>query len=378
MNNLDIEDLVNKFFLGTLTLEEKEKLNKWYRDTNDAGIEWESSETEDVLKNRLFNQIDKDLKLSATSPIKKYSLWSKLAVASILITVLSFSVYFYNQKTNLNTPVNNKHAQVDFNPGSAKAYLTLADGSRVILDDKEIGYTTTQSGTIIKKTNKGQIVYTTKLSDSSSNQYNTIEIPMGGKYQIVLPDGSKVWLNSATTLRFPVNFSKKVREVELKGEAYFEIVKKIDLPFKVISKNHLVEVLGTHFNVNAYNDESSIKTTLLEGKVRVSNASNKNTVILKPGEQSKYDNTFTVAKVDSQISIAWKEGYFRFDNADLNSVMRQLSRWYGVKIRYERDIPKLSYGGAIDMNLTLLQVMEILKNSKINLSLDGNVLVVES
>ncbi len=207
--------------------------------------------------------------------------------------------------------------------------------------------------------------------------YNTIETPVGGKFQLNLADGSKVWLNSASSLRFPVRFTDDTREVELKGEAYFEVSEDIHKKFTVHSGNQSVEVLGTHFNINAYTDEPAITTTLIEGKVRVIELSTKESQILKPGEQSRVDRNIKIQRtIDTQTEVAWKDGYFYFENAPIETVMRQLGRWYGVTTRYEGQLPEHHFAGAISTNLTLLEVLGILEKSNVHFRLEGKEVIV--
>jgi len=191
-----------------------------------------------------------------------------------------------------------------------------------------------------------------------------------------LADGSKVWLNSSSSIRFPIFFSENNREVELKGEAYFEVSKDYNRKFSVRSGIQTVEVLGTQFNINAYSDEKSIKTTLFEGEIRVIDLKTNDSKLLKPGEQSNVDQSIQVRRIDTQTEIAWKEGYFHFKKADIETVMRHLGRWYGVTARYEGNLPEHHFSGAISNSLTLLEVLEILEKSDIHFSLDGKEVVV--
>ncbi|HQS51062.1 MAG: hypothetical protein B7X75_06950, partial [Sphingobacteriales bacterium 39-40-5] len=273
----------------------------------------------------------------------------------------------------------------DIQPGGIKAILTLSDGKKIVLDDSQNGVVINQGGIKIHKNSKGIIEYTLSKSANEQNLserreiqtvYNTIQTPVGGKFQLNLADGSKVWLNSASSLRFPVFFAGDTREVELKGEAYFEVSKNEDKKFSVRSGNQTVEVLGTHFNINAYSDEPSITTTLIEGAVRVIELNSKKSQILKPGEQSKVNWDIKIQKKDTQAEVAWKEGYFYFENASIETVMRQLGRWYGITARYEAALPEHHFEGAIATNLTLLEVLEILQKSNIHFRLEGKEVVV--
>jgi ferric-dicitrate binding protein FerR (iron transport regulator) len=273
----------------------------------------------------------------------------------------------------------------DIQPGGIKAILTLSDGKKIVLDDSQNGVVLNQGGIKIHKNSQGVIEYTLIESDNQKSKtemqeiqtvYNTIQTPVGGKFQLNLADGSKVWLNSASSLRFPVFLAGDTREVELKGEAYFEVSKNVDKKFSVRSGNQTVEVLGTHFNINAYSDEPSITTTLIEGAVRVIELNSKKSQILRPGEQSKVDREIRIQKKDTQAEVAWKDGYFYFENASIETVMRQLGRWYGITARYESALPEHHFEGAIATNLTLLEVLEILQKSNIHFRLEGKEVVV--
>jgi transmembrane sensor len=237
-------------------------------------------------------------------------------------------------------------AKSDISPGGNIATLTLADGRKISLTDAKNGQLAEQSGIKISKTADGQLVYniTNAENSSLSLSYNTIETPPGGQYQVILPDGSKVWLNSASSLRYPVRFTGNERKVEISGEAYFEVAHNSKMPFRVINSNQIVEVLGTHFNIMAYPDESSTNTTLLEGSVRI--IKENKSKIISPGQQTRVKNgDIDVASVDVTQVTAWKEGYFMFKNEDIQSIMRQISRWYNLEVKYQGDIPEKVFGG---------------------------------
>ncbi len=235
----------------------------------------------------------------------------------------------------------------------------MADGSSIILDQAQNGNLATQGNTKILKMN-GMLSYNTSQNKTTKVLYNTISTPRGGQYQLIFTDGTKVWLNAASSLRFPTNFEGKERKVELSGEAYFEVAKNKAMPFKVKVNKMEVEVLGTHFNINSYEDESTIRTTLLEGSVRINQ--NKNTGILKPGQQAQTDQ-FGAIKIindaDLEEAIAWKEEKFQFGRADIHEVMRQVARWYDVNIEYKGTVSS-HFGGTISRNANLSQVLDML------------------
>jgi ferric-dicitrate binding protein FerR (iron transport regulator) len=206
-----------------------------------------------------------------------------------------------------------------------------------------------------------------------------VTTPRGGQYQLLLSDGSKVWLNSASSIRFPVSFAGDTRRVEVSGEAYFEVAKNPSMPFKVdVDGKNEVEVLGTHFNINSYADEGSIKTTLLEGSVKVTSLKTHESKLITPGQQAQLnkEGQITISKADPDKVMAWKNGYFNVDGADTKTVMQLLSRWYDVDVVYEGAIPQREWGGDIEKNLKLSQMLKILEKNNLHFRLEGRKLMV--
>jgi transmembrane sensor len=266
-------------------------------------------------------------------------------------------------------------------PGGNKAVLTLADGKQITLDEAGNGKLAEQSGITVTKTKNGQLVYTASPSAVTAKgpAMNMIATPKGGQYQVNLPDGTKVWLNAASSLRYPTAFTAGVRQVSLTGEAYFEVAKvRPEMPFKVLTTTQTVEVLGTHFNVNSYTDEPAIKTTLLEGAVKViSPSAAVKELILKPGQQSVLrGDRLNVADVNEEEVIAWKNGMFRFRDADLQTVMRSVARWYDVQVNYEGTLPVRQFSGEIHRNINLSEVLDILSFFKVHFRVDGKTIIV--
>lgn len=258
-------------------------------------------------------------------------------------------------------------------PGSNKAVLTLSDGSSVLLDST--GKQVILQGQTNIQQNNGQLLYTAKESDQIAS-YNTLTTPRGGQFIITLPDGSRVWLNAASSLRYPTAFNGANRMVELKGEAYFE-VSHAATPFLVKAERMQVEVLGTHFNVMAYADEKTIRTTLLEGAVKLSTGLSG--TVIQPGEQGELDaasNMVRVSPANTEETVAWKNGYFWFSKADLPSVMRQLSRWYDIEIIYEGKIEDRQLTGKFYRNYNLSQVLSILEANNIHFKIADKKLIV--
>ncbi|HMF72741.1 MAG TPA: FecR domain-containing protein, partial [Flavitalea sp.] len=246
--------------------------------------------------------------------------------------------------------------------GSNKASLTLSDGTTIVLDDAANGLLTTQAGIKISKTTDGQLKYdASRPQPSHANGFNTIHTPRGGQYQVVLPDGSSVWLNAASSLKFPTVFSGNERKVELTGEAYFEVAKNKVKPFIVASGNQTLEVLGTHFNVNAYQDDGKIRTTLLEGSIKVSHTQTNAFSLLVPGQQAELRKEIKVTKVDVKQSIAWKNGYFVFASENIQTLMQKIARWYDVDVEYEGRVTTEGFVGSISRFEDVSEVLHMLQ-----------------
>lgn len=303
----------------------------------------------------------------------------RAAAAAVLVLALAGAWFLYfNQPTPVEGITGNTSTPMqDIPPGGNKAVLTLADGSRIVLDEAKDGNLAVQGNTRIIKLDD-RISY---QSGNNNNEVliNTISTPRGGQYILVLPDGSKVWLNAASSLKFPTAFTGKERNVSLTGEGYFEVAKNTSMPFHVNTANMKVEVLGTHFNINAYDDERAIQTTLLEGAVRVS--SEGADAFLKPGQQAVFTkenkrmNVFPNADIDQ--AVAWKNGYFQFDRTPLEMVMRRLQRWYDVEIRYEGNVPQKTFWGKIPMNINAAEALKILETSGVHFHIDGKKIIIK-
>lgn len=316
--------------------------------------------------------------------------WLKWSAAAAVLLLLAVAAYFRMQdRSALSTIVQNKesvHDKKDITPGSDKAVLTLASGETVVLDEADNGSLAQEGSTKVIKLD-GQLSYQ-QTGNTKEISYNTITTPKGGQYKLVLADGTKVWLNAASSLRFPVSFTGASRTVELTGEGYFEVAKlalpgaNVNMPFivkilNVAENTGEVEVLGTHFNIMAYGDESTIKTTLLEGSVKVRN--NKTNALLKPGQQANLqkDMLRTTDRVDVEEVVAWKEGYFQFDRkAPIDHVMRQIARWYDVEIVYEGEIPNRRFGGKIARNSQLQDVLKMLELNNIHFRINRRKITV--
>ncbi len=326
------------------------------------------SKLKDVQAQHLLDKIHQHIQPAAPARIVRFSYrkWVAAAAAVILLFTAVYWFFTQQQRTTSSQPVVTNITN-DVLPGGNKAILTLADGSAVVLDSAKNGMLSQQGNTSVQKTADGKLAYNSKASGSNEVLYNTISTPKGGQYQMTLADGSRVWLNAASSLRFPVAFSGKERIVELTGEAYFEVAKNKSKPFKVkVAGTSEVEVLGTHFNINAYADETAVTTTLLEGKVKVNgnNAAAGNGLVLIPGEQSHFYTNGELTKnktADAEAVLAWKNGKFNFgDEASIETVMRQVARWYDVEVEY-RGTVKGAIGGSISRNVNASKVFEMLE-----------------
>lgn len=361
-------EILKKYRLGNASREEISFLEKYYELFETSEEILLSEEESDQLKAGIRDNIYKEINIG-NDPSKPFVFkwsWLKYAAAASVVMMLSFTLYLLLNPRNKQEV---KIAKQDVEPGGNKAILTLANGERITLDDAARGQISSQSGISITKTADGQIVYQVaeNIGAFEENNMNTISTPNGGQYTIVLSDGSKVKLNAASSLSFPSSFTGDAREVSLNGEAYFEVAKKESQRFKVQSGLQTIEVLGTHFNIDAYPDENEIKTTLLEGSVKVS-TSNASTTI-RPGQQAviNRNDLTTISKQDVDIdkAVSWINDLFTFQGDDLKSVMREVSRWYNVSTIYSGDIPDKKFYGEISRKSKLSEVFKILELNKV-------------
>lgn len=347
------QDLANRSLFDELINDEilKTKITKF--STIQSNVIW------DKVTSRIA-----EVSCSIDEP-RKVRLWSPISMAAVAcLTILLSSLFYF---INLKEKPQKDNYTADIAPGKVGATLTLANGKHINLSTVAHGKIAKELGVDIIKTENGQVVY--EIQDGNgivSNGINTLSTAKGEIYFLRLPDGSSVWLNAGTTLKFPASFSKlKTREVELDGEAFFEIIKDKTHPFIVKSAGQEVRVLGTHFNVNNYNDEHCTKTTLIEGSIQLK--SGKGSPILKPGQQSLLTTKeLIVQNVNTEVVTSWKDGRFHFKDTELQDVLRQLSRWYNIDIAYKDGVPDIRFTGFIDRNYTLSEALEILKYLKVN------------
>jgi len=258
-------------------------------------------------------------------------------------------------------------------PGGNSATLRLADGTLLQLKKQASGIVMGDHITYENGESVGTTIYDKQGTGvDPSKVLLELTTPLGGMYQITLPDGTKVWLNAASSLKYPMSFAKNERKVTLVGEAFFEVTKDRSRPFKVLSKGQEIEVLGTEFNVNAYPENESIKTTLITGKVKLSNDNHAlPPMYLKPGQQSINTDgrDIRIANVDVAPYIAWKEGLFYFDETPISDALRQIGRWYNVEVRYKSNLPQTHFYGRIKRSKPLREVLEVLEESGLRFEL---------
>ncbi len=366
MKKLSLKELLNKYISDQCSQEEKSWVEDWYtkQDTS-FDLPISNQEFSNDIKS-IYNNLP-------AKPRIGLNMRGWLNVAALFIGgVLAVGMFFSTNNKKKEEKPSIKIAQAyDIEPGGNKTTLRFADGSLLLLDDLEIGNIYQHKDFRFRKSENGQIEYLKSteeslVGDNTGSVYlqNEISTPNGGQFQVVLPDGSKVWLNATSTLKYPSRFSSKERVVELSGEAYFEVNKQ-NIPFYVQTNTQRIEVLGTQFNVNAYEDGNGVKTTLLEGSVKIRAGSGSDDTIdvsLKPGEQaSLIDKKIKVTKVDASQSVAWKEGLFSFQGADLETVMSEFSRWYGVNVEFEGKLPNTRLWGEVYRDVKASQALKILE-----------------
>ncbi|WP_127125935.1 FecR family protein [Pseudoflavitalea rhizosphaerae] len=386
-NDLEYNDellatLFKKWSDQPLTPAEEQLLNKWLAASPDNPKAFDEILDENWVRNNLKEWTHSNAEqiwqrsreqagvVSINSKRRPIAGWVRYAAAVLLIAGGAWFLWEQSE-TNKQTSTGSAQQTItqDIAPGTQIATLTLSDGSTILLDSAAKGVLAKQGNAEIRKDAAGQISYTesNQRNKSSENiRYNTMSTPKGGQYQLVLPDGTKVYLNAASSITYPVAFVTGTRTVTLTGEAYFEVAADARLPFIVETVTDKITVLGTRFNINAYADEKAIKSTLVEGSIKV------NDRVLKPGEAYSNGKVFAT---DTDQDIAWKNGIFDFNNISVQDAMRQLSRWYNIKVVYDEPVDE-TFLGKIGRNLTLNQVLKIMDGAGAHFRLEGNTLHV--
>ena len=385
----DIAVLIEKYLNGAISAEERLQLDQWYSSLADdeAALPVSSEDEKDIserLQRRIFNTIA--LYRSHTRRLFFRGWQLPVIAASVILILVSVAAYYYIfpgklPKASLaqKGPV---PAEAGIVPGGNRALLTLADGSTIVLDSASNGMLSRQGNVKVLKLDNGLLSYTgqgMKKSENNETVFNTISTPRGGQYQVTLSDGTKVWLNAASSVSFPVAFTAAERSVSVTGEAYFEVARDRRRPFKVRINNSEIEVLGTHFNVNAYEDEATVKTTLLEGKIKQTTKNGAFQKILLSGQQSdiyKNGEMSVSTNVDTGEAVAWMQGNFQFKSADLHAVLRQVSRWYDVDIEYKGNVD-LHFTGQLPRSENASALFENLAlTGEVHFTIEGRKIIV--
>ncbi|MFD1630373.1 FecR family protein [Pseudopedobacter beijingensis] len=363
MTREEAQELLEKYVEGKCSATEKAIVENWYNHAINEQKHTQIKADYETAKKHIYEGL----------PLQKKSVTVKLwmqAAAALIVLFLAFGLYLYHNYDK-ETPQPNTVVSL-----TNKPTLTLDNGKMIDLSDSENGNLMDENGVKIFKKNNEQLVYTIDgklVNNENSISYNTLSIPKGGKYHIQLADGTNVWLNAASSLRYPSKFNDKERVVELSGEAYFEVAKvtqgektgaKKNIPFFVITPTQKVQVLGTHFNTRSYPEDEKTSTTLLEGSVKVSTLKEDWSGLLSPGEQVEIQKSgkAQIRQVNAEKAIAWKNGYFIFENEDIHSIMDQLARWYDIDVVYSTDVTKQKFGGIFSQSTELSSLLKDLES----------------
>lgn len=377
-----LEYLLQRHIDDTATEEERRELNALLR------THWDRSERERTAPH--INWVEMLTEITTPAPtgirgrLRRLHRPSLKYAAAVLLCIIA-GVYFYfaehrNGASERIVVQPQSMTSTDIAPGGERAVLVLANGSTILLDTASHGILSNGGNGKVIKLGDGSIVYEAGDGMVNTTAYNTMRTPRGGQYRLTLPDGSKAWLNASSSITFPSAFAGDQRKVSITGEVYFEVQHEKIRPFIVaINAETAVQVLGTSFNINAYNDEPTIGTTLLEGSVRIISGGKE--AVLVPGQQARTGSQspgsrIEVGLVDTEAVMSWKNGLFNFDNKNLEEVMRQLSRWYDIDVVYENGVPDITLGGKLGKDLTLSEIMGVLKQYEIHFKMEGRRMIV--
>ncbi len=378
---MDIQLLLSRWFNDEITEEEFKLLIDWYAGGNNINGElnlfletqWQSighensytpKEAQRLFEHTINHKEQKEVpvfKLPRPGKvIKRFNIVRVAVVVGILFCIGIALNHFYNKGSGGEYK---PFANSDAAPGSNKAFLTLADGSNVLLDSA--GKKMLQQGAVtVRQSGKGELEYLGKGAVSENTAYNTLTTPRGGKFEVKLPDGSRAWLNSASSIRYPVMFSGAERLVEVSGEVYLEVVHNEKMPFKIRTNHSLIEDIGTEMNIYDYSDEAVSAITLISGSIKIA-TNGKSNVLATPGQQSVLNNHGPyISQADIEEVSAWKNGYFLFNNEDIQSIMRKLSRWYNIDVEYQGEVSKEKCSGSISMQRNISSVLNMLSYSR--------------
>jgi ferric-dicitrate binding protein FerR (iron transport regulator) len=378
----EMEELANLITMNSYREQVMQLMADAWEKYEGEGMIISARRTEEMLRHILHAPlplavVDEAMAEEKRTGIRRIPDWLRVAAAAavLILLVRGYQLWTRPAAPNIKQPAT-QAPLADVNPGKYKASLVLADGSSIVLDSAGAGKLAQQGSTAVVN-NNGQVAYNAGKKDTGAIMYNTIVTGKGETYAFTLADGSKVWLNSASSINFPVSFPGSERRIRITGEVYVQVAKDPSKTFMVTARGLDVQALGTAFDINAYSDEENINTTLIEGAVKLTGASGH--AILKPGEQAHLDNNGSISQpkdVDVEEIVSWKEGNFQFESADIRTILRQLARWYDVEVVYEGPVKEKKFFGIISRNSPLSNVLEMLKASDITFRIEGKKLYV--
>ncbi|HTJ11653.1 MAG TPA: FecR family protein [Dinghuibacter sp.] len=381
MDRAQLVELAHRFLSGAATEKEIALLHEWYDTADQEEIELvftREPETEEDVRRRILAGVQSRIEQEPVVQVRRIGRYARWVAAASVVVALGLAGEYFWPRHAAHQPAPVAAAakpRNDLPPGSNKAQLLLGDGSVVDLADATNGVIKDKGGVRINKQD-GRLIYDASKQDAVS-ETNTIQTPRGGQYQVVLPDGTKVWLNAASSLSYPTAFSGKDRQVRLKGEAYFEVAGDKNKPFSVSVDGLQVDVLGTHFDVMAYDDERAINTTLLEGSVKVTKGSSSH--LLTEGQEASLDRSsesFKIRDADADAAVAWKNGFFQFGGVPIETVMRQLARWYDVDVEYQGQILS-HFRGSVSRGANVSEVFKMLElTGAVHFRIEGKKIIV--
>jgi transmembrane sensor len=382
--------LLDKYLTQTITAEEQQEFfalvhsKKYLPELEAAVAEALEDASFDVAEDPVLREIIFErIQQQRETPVRRIPLYRRWGWAAAILLLIGGSIYFYTSTSKNETPVIVQHENIQ--PGTNKALLTLSDGTVITLDSAANGAIAQQGNASVIKLPNGEIRYDVKGVAIDKVMMNTMTTPNGGQYNLVLPDGSRAWLNAASSITYPVVFAGNERSISISGEVYLEIAKDKSRPFLVdIDGRSTVQVLGTSFNINSYANEGKIKTTLLQGSVRVINevksgSRNKQAVVLQPGQQAVITGNaedIRVQAVKTEHVLAWKNGFINFESGSFQEIMRQVERWYDVDVILEGPMPSVKIGGRMDRGVQLSDLMAFLNNFEIRTRLEDRKLIL--
>ncbi|MCU0387934.1 MAG: FecR domain-containing protein [Chitinophagaceae bacterium] len=383
--NNRLKSLLNAYLEGTLSESEKDELIRICNEHNRTDVEnilreaWDNRSWDEQVfsteeSDKIFENIIGTKRQPAVIPIFQRT-WFRMVSAAVLMVAVAGIIFMNKQEPDVDSTVAQSTQAIS--PGGNKAILTLGDGSTIILDSASNSTLASQAGVQVMKLENGKLAYNFSGNTNEEMVYNTVSTPRGGQYQLTLADGSKVWLNAASSLHFPAAFTGNERKVTLTGEAYFEVSHDAAKPFMVTLPNkETVKVLGTSFNINSYEDEDKSRTTLIEGSVSVA-LPDGNNVLLKPGQQAAANDRLEIRNdIDIEEITAWKTGWFQFDHAGIQQIMRQVSRWYDVDVQYMGKISNKTFSGIVSRDNDISEVLKIMQTAGVKFKIEGKTIMV--